>query len=174
MTQTIIIGNIISFIAAVFLGFSCWSKKPKRVFTYMIIQNAFLCLSSVVFGSYSAAVSTILSSIRCYVIVKEKYTRKVMIIFNIIILLFGIFTNTRGLIGLLPVLATVQFGYCTYRFTGIKGIKWTFIINLVMWDVYAFWIMDFSSGIAWAVTTIITIASLITIVRNEHKEKRHE
>ena len=29
MTNNIIIGNIISFVAAVLLGLSCWCKNPK-------------------------------------------------------------------------------------------------------------------------------------------------
>ena len=63
MTNTIIIGNLISFVAAVLLGLSCWCKNPKRVFVYQFIENLFLSLSSIVFGSYSAAVSTLLSTV---------------------------------------------------------------------------------------------------------------
>ena len=71
MTNNIIIGNIISFVAAVLLGLSCWCKNPKRVFIYQFIENLFLSLSSIVFGSYSAAVSTLLSTAKSLVIVKE-------------------------------------------------------------------------------------------------------
>ena len=37
MTNNIIIGNIISFVAAVLLGLSCWCKNPMRVFIYQFI-----------------------------------------------------------------------------------------------------------------------------------------
>lgn len=50
MTNNIIIGNIISFVAAVLLGLSCWCKNPKRVFIYQFIDNLVLSLSSIVFG----------------------------------------------------------------------------------------------------------------------------
>ena len=76
----------------------------------------------------------------------------------------------QNLMGLLPVIATVQFTYCNYKLTSIKGIKWTFIINLLIWDIYAFWIKDFSSGIAWAITLIVTIVSLMTIMAEESAE----
>lgn len=170
MPNNIIIGNIISFVAAVLLGLSCWCKNPKRVFIYQFIENLFLSLSSIVFGSYSAAVSTLLSTVKSFIIVKGRYTKKTMIFFVISIAVLGFLTNTKGLIGLLPVIATVQFTYCNYKLTDIKGIKWTFIINLLIWDVYAFWIKDFSSGIAWAITLILTIVSLMTIKAKEAAE----
>ena len=170
MPNNIIIGNIISFVAAVLLGLSCWSKNPKRVFIYQFIENLFLSLSSLVFGSYSAAVSTLLSTVKSFIIVKGRYKKKTMIFFVISIAVLGVLTNTKGLIGLLPVIATVQFTYCNYKLTSIKGIKWTFIINLLIWDIYAFWIRDFSSGIAWAITLIVTIVSLMTIMAKESVE----
>ena len=151
MTNNIIIGNIISFVAAVLLGLSCWCKNPKRVFIYQFIENLFLSLSSIVFGSYSAAVSTLLSTAKSLVIVKGRYTKKTMIFFAITIAVLGVLTNTKGPIGLLPVIAT-------------------FIINLLIWDVYAFWIKDFSSGIAWAITLIVTVVSLLTIKAKEKAE----
>ena len=111
MPNKIIIGNIISFVAAVLLGLSCWCKNPKRVFIYQFIENLFLSLSSIVFGSYSAAVSTLLSTVKSFIIVKGRYTKKTMIFFVISIAVLGFLTNTKGLIGLLPVIATVQFTY---------------------------------------------------------------
>ena len=149
------------------IGPERWCKNPKRVFIYQFIENLVLSLSSLVFGSYSAAVSTLLSTAKSFVIVKGRYTKKIMIFFVVAIAVLGILTNTKGLIGLLPVIATVQFTYCNYRFTDIKGIKWTFIVNLLIWDVYAFWIKDFSSGIAWAITLVVTVVSLMTIKAKE-------
>ena len=40
-------------------------------------------------------------------------------------------------------------------------------LNLLIWDVYAFWIKDFSSGMAWAITLIVTVVSLLTIKAKE-------
>jgi hypothetical protein len=120
-----------------------------------------------VFGSYSAAVSTLLSAGRSLLIVRDRYTKKSMYFFAVSTAVFGLITNTKGVIGLLPVIATVQFTYGSYRFTDIKGIKWMFIINLILWDIYAFWIKDFSSAIAWAITLTVTVVSLVKICVKE-------
>lgn len=60
-------------------------QKSEAVFIYPFIENLFLSLSSIVFGSYSAAVSTLLSTAKSFVIVKSRYTRKTMIFFAVAI-----------------------------------------------------------------------------------------
>lgn len=45
-------------------------------------------------------------------------------------------------------------------------------LNLLIWDVYAFWIKDFSSGMAWAITLIVTVVSLLTIKAKEAAERQ--
>ena len=46
-------------------------------------------------------------------------------------------------------------------------------LNLLIWDVYAFWIKDFPSGRAWAITLIVTVVSLSTIKAKETAESRY-
>lgn len=158
--HAILIGNIISFVAAVLLALSCWTKNPKMVFIIQTVENLVLAASSIIFHSYSAACIMIISAVRSYVTAKERYNKPAMIGFTLTSLVLGLLTNTRGLIGILPVLGGLEFNYCTYRFKDIIGIKWTLIVNLLIWDVYAFIILDFSSGIAWLITIIITAISL--------------
>ena len=166
----IILGNIISFAAAILLGLSCWTKEPKRVFIYQLTENIILTISSVVFASYSAAALTLLSALRMAVVLKGKYTKRVMLLFCAALAVLGCAFNTRGLIGLLPVPATLEFAYATYRFERIKPIKWSLCINLLLWDIYAFAISDFASGVTWAVTLAVTLLSLFRLYRAEQAE----
>jgi len=167
----IIIGNIVSFIAAVLLGLSCWTRKPKRVFAYQLVENLILALSSVIFGSYSAAVSMLLSTVRMLVVLRGKYTKTVMVIFCVLLTDLGIALNTKGIIGLLPVLATLEFAYANYRFTEIKEIKWSLVVNLLLWDTYAFVIRDYASGITWAITLAVTLVSLRRLYRADKQNR---
>ena len=168
--KTILIGNVISFLAAVLLALSCWTKEPKRVFAFQIAENIILAISSLVFGSYSAAVSTLLSTLRMGIVLKGKYTKRVMIFFCILLTALGLALNTRGAVGLLPVLATLEFAYANYRFTEIKAIKWSLCINLILWDVYAFAIRDYASGVTWVITLAVTFVSLFRLYRTEQTE----
>lgn len=160
MTKQIIIGNIISFFAAVLLALTAWTKSEKRTFLYQVGENMVLGVSSLVFGSYAAAAIAFLCASRCIVILKGKYTRPVMIVYAVLFLVLGVLTNTKGPIGLLPVIAAVEYAALNYYLSDIKGLKWALIINLALWDFYAFWIKDYSSGIAWIITIAVTLASL--------------
>ena len=51
--QQIIVGNIISFAAAVMLFLGCCTTDTRKIYGYQIAENGILCLSSLVFGSYS-------------------------------------------------------------------------------------------------------------------------
>lgn len=160
MTKQIIIGNIISFFAAVLLAMTAWTKSEKRTFIYQVGENTVLGISSLVFGSYAAAAIAFLSASRCIVILKGKYTKAAMLVYSTLFLVLGVLTNSKGPIGLLPVIAAVEYAALNYYLADIKGLKWALIINLALWDFYAFWIQDYSSGIAWIITIAVTLASL--------------
>ena len=166
----ILLGNCVSFLAAVLLGLASWTKKSNRVFIYQIAENVVLAMSSVVFGSYAAAVSTLLAAARCAVIIKGRYSRLLMTFFAAATFLLGIVTNSRGWLGLLPVIASVEFTVCNYFLTDIKGIKWSLLVNTALWDYYAFAIRDYVSGIAWAITITLTSVSLVSIYREERQQ----
>ena len=72
MTKQIIIGNIISFFAAVLLALTAWTKSEKRTFIYQVGENLVLGISSLVFGSFAAAATAFLSASRCIVILKRR------------------------------------------------------------------------------------------------------
>jgi hypothetical protein len=160
MTKQIIIGNIISFFAAVLLALTAWTKSEKRTFIYQVGENLVLGISSLVFGSFAAAVTAFLSASRCIVILKGKYTKPVMFLYTVLIVVLGLLTNTKGIIGFLPVIASVEYAMLNYYTSDIRGLKWALIINLALWDFYAFWIKDFSSGIAWIIMIVVTLVSL--------------
>ncbi len=169
MTKQIIIGNIISFFAAVLLAMTAWTKSEKRTFIYQVGENTVLGISSLVFGSYAAAAIAFLSASRCIVILKGKYTKAAMLVYSTLFLVLGVLTNSKGPIGLLPVIAAVEYAALNYYLADIKGLKWALIINLALWDFYAFWIKDFSSGIAWIITIAVTLASLWKMARKERQ-----
>lgn len=166
----LLLGNMLSLAAALLLGLSCWSRVPRRVFACQVAQNLVLAASSLAFGSYSAAVSAALSASRCFVIVKGRYGRTAMLLYAAATAVLGILTNSKGLVGLLPVLATVQYTYCSYRFTGIRGIKWTLMVNLLLWEAYALAIWDFASAAAWAITLGVTAVSLFRLKKAPRRE----
>lgn len=68
--------------------------------------------------------------------------------------------NTKGLVGLLPVIATLVWTVSNYYFRDFLHVKIFLLINIALWTIYFFAIWDFSSGIAQIVTGIIGILSI--------------
>ena len=80
--------------------------------------------------------------------------------------------NNKGLSGLLPVLATVIRTVCNYYAREIMAIKWSLFINIVLWAIYFFAILDVVSGITQVVIAVVTIASIFQL-RLERRRSRH-
>ena len=53
----IVLGNMISFAAAVMLFMGCYTTDTNKIYRYQIAENMILCLSSLVFGSYSGMIT---------------------------------------------------------------------------------------------------------------------
>lgn len=156
----IVLGNMISFAAAVMLFLGCYTTDTSKIYRYQIAENMILCLSSLVFGSYSGMITLSLAIFRNILLMKDKYTKNWMILLSIVITAGGVMVNTKGLVGLLPVIATLVWTVSNYYFRDFLHVKIFLLINIALWTIYFFAIWDFSSGIAQIVTGIIGILSI--------------
>lgn len=156
----ILIGNLISFAASLALTAGCLMKDPKKVYILQVTENLILCVSSAFFGSWSGISTLLVSTARNILLVKERYDKKMMFLFIALVTVCGVCVNNRGLIGLLPVLATVILTVCNYYAKEILAIKWSLLLNLVLWAVYFFAIMDIASGVTQVVIAVVTLISI--------------
>ena len=58
-------------------------------------------------GAWSGLVTLLLSSLRMLLILYNTYNRRQMAVFCVLTVAVGLWVNTRGLLGLLPIVATV-------------------------------------------------------------------
>lgn len=86
-----------------------------------------------------------------------------MIGLSILITAGGILVNTKGIVGLFPVLATLIWTVANYYFRDVFYVKIFLLINIALWTIYFFVIWDFSSGIAQVVMGMICVISLYRI-----------
>ena len=161
----IIIGNVISFVAAIFLIAGCWTRDRDKTFLYQILEAVFLCIANIFFGSWSGISTLLLSAVRNTMLLKNKFSRGWMIAFIVAVVGLGVAVNNRGLIGLLPILATVQLIICNQYAKKIIPIKISLLVNTAIWLVYSVAIYDFSSTVAQAVTCLVCVGSIIRLRR---------
>ena len=156
----IIIGNCISFGAALFMVASCIVKQRHRVFQLQFIQCMLLTVASYFFQSYSGLIANFISGIRNILVAKGWFTKRIMILFLLISIVLGFVFNNRGWIGLLPIIANIQFAICCYTFTSLLGTKYSIWVNVVLWIIYSFLIFDFATGISDSVVLIVNSISI--------------
>lgn len=161
----ILIGNMISMLASVFLILSCWVNTKKSAYLFQILEALTLCVSAVFFEAWTQLSTLTLSVLRNYLVMTERYDRRMMWIFSCLVVIFGLAVNNLGLLGLLPITATVILAMCNYYLQDIMAIKWSFLFNCVLWGIFGFAIRDYVSGITQVVTCCIGLLSIVKLYR---------
>ena len=168
----ILLGNLISFFASLALTAGCLMKDPKKVYGMQVTENVILIVSSACFGSWSGISTLLVSTVRNILLVKGMFDKRMMYLFMILVTGCGLAVNNKGLIGLLPVFATVILTVCNYYAREIMAIKWSLFINIVLWAIYFFAILDVVSGITQVVIAVVTIASIFQLRLERKKTKQ--
>ena len=163
----IIIGNAISLFAGIFLILSMWVNDEKEAYKHQFLNAFFLTISSIFFLSWTGVTTMALAASRNVMVYKDKLTFNWTIFFIILSVVFGLAGNTKGIIGLLPIIAIVQITLCNYYLKTIKWIKLSFIVNELFYIVYFIAIWDFSSSVLESITAIIGLISLFKLLKKE-------
>ncbi len=164
MQSNILIGNIISCVAALCLITSSIIKDKKSIYILQIMECLILSVAYIFFKAYSGMASLFICAVRNYFVVKDKYDKKSMYIFVIIILTLGIITNNRGLIGYIPVFASIQYSICQRYCKKIIPIKLMIFVNVTLWTIYAFIVRDYPTALFNGIASVSCLISTIYIL----------
>lgn len=167
----ILIGNILSLIAATFMAVSSLAKRRSVIFTLQFFECFILAVASFFFSSYAAIATLLLCAIRNLLTAKDMFGKKMMYIFFVLTAVLGIITNNRGIIGLLPVIATLQYTVCSHIFKGLFLTRISIFVNTAIWVIYSFIIKDFSTGIVDSVVLLTTTFGIIKLLIDIKKDK---
>ena len=165
----IVIGNVISLIAGIFIILSMWVNDEKKAYFYQFLNAFILMISSVFFLSWTGVTTMAIAASRNIMVYKDRLTRNWTIFFIIISIVLGLLVNTMGLVGLLPIIAIVQITLCNYYLKSIKTIKTGFIINSAIYIVYFLAILDFSSAVIESFTAFIGLVSLYRLMTHDSR-----
>ena len=168
----LIIGNIISFIAGIFIILSMWVNDEKEAYKYQFLNAFILMISSVFFFSWTGVTTMAIAASRNAFVYKDKLTFNWTVFFIVISIVLGFLVNTRGIIGFLPIIAIVQITICNYYLKSIKSIKTSFIVNSAFYIVYFLAIYDFSSFAFESITVIIGLISLFRLIFADKDDAR--
>lgn len=165
LALNIIIGNIISLIAGVFIILSMWVNNEKQAYKYQFLNAFILMISSVFFLSWTGVTTMTIAASRNAMVYNDRLTFNWTVFFIILSVVLGLLVNTMGFVGLLPIIAIVQITLCNYYLKTIKPIKIGFIVNSAIYIVYFLAIIDFSSAIIESITALVGVVSLIRLIK---------
>ena len=123
-----------------------------------------LC-SYLVFGAWAGLSTQVLSVARNLMVLRDRFSVRWMILFTALVVILGVSVNDQGLIGLLPVAATVQLTLCNHFCRTIAQVKVSFLVNAVQWMVFSFQIGDLVNGCTQIVIVFLCAVSLLRLTR---------
>ena len=152
--MTILIANIIDFLAALIQVGSGSIKKKGKILVVQILQMLMQATSMLLLGGVTGAVSNVLSCYRNYLCYKEKLNTAWKAVLIAASILMTVALNEQGFLGVIPaVVCTVYI-----IFMDIKDpIKFKLLVtaSFVPWMFYHF-ILKSYVGAFFDVATIIT------------------
>ena len=158
-----LVANIFSFVGAITLLYSTFNKEKEKILCIQAISSGASVISYLLIGSYSAMLISVIAVIRNVLTAKDKMTPNLLFTISAILIFLGLCTNTKGLVGLLPIIASVEYTIWSAKGTTAQSLRWAIVVNLVLWlihdicvSLYLFIIMDL----------VILIATIVNIIKN--------
>ena len=158
----IVIGNVISLIAGVFIILSMWVNDEKQAYKYQFL-NAFILII------WTGVVTMAIAASRNAMVYFDRLTFSWTMFFIAVSVVLGLLVNTMGLVGILPIIAIIQLSLCNYYLKTIKPIKISFIVNSAIYVVYFIAIWDISSASIESFTALVGLVSLARLISSESK-----
>lgn len=165
----LVIGNIISLIAGIFIILSMWVNDEKKAYFYQFLNAFILMISSVFFFSWTGVTTMAIAASRNLMVYYDRLTIRWTAFFIVISVVIGLAVNTLGFVGLLPIIAIIQITLCNYYLKTIKSIKTSFIVNSLIYIVYFLAILDLSSVAIESITALVGVVSLVKLILDSKK-----
>lgn len=165
----IYVANAFSFVAAAFLGYSTFAKNKSKMISMQFVTssvNTFSCLFS---GSYAGMTTNAVGAIRNLALVKTDYSKHkyIAVFFTILCGILGFLFNTKGIIGILPVIASMEFTLCTGFTKNTQVLRFALLVNLLMWLAHDIYMILIPSTIMDIVISCTCIYNLIKLRKND-------
>lgn len=170
-TTAIIIGNVLTLIAAIFSTLSSWKKDIWHIYIYQVAQCLLIAVASIFFNSYAGIVTLLICAYRNYLLAINRFTKRWMIISLALMLILGLLLNNRGYIGLIVITTNLIYTVGTYLAKKELTIKINIVINLSLWLIYEVLIFDISSFVFDLIALIVAVISIIRILLSNKLEK---
>ena len=161
--RLLLFGNIVSFAAACFTVASAWSRDRRRIYLYQAGQCLLLAFANILFGSVSGVTTFALCTARNLLLACDRFTPRRCWFFVTAVAALGLFANNRGAVGLIPIVTTALYTVVCLYAKRTRDIKLNLVVNLLLWAIYDFFILDLVSCAVDAVSAGTAAVSLFRV-----------
>lgn len=147
MTPYLIIGNIFSLLSAICIIISVLKKSKKDLILWQlwsIILSTFSCLA---LFAFAAVVTCVLDLIRNALAYKNLLSAKITGFLVVLCVIFGLYINNLGLIGILAIIASSGYTICMYITKNEQQMRWAFVGNQALWLIHDIYIQAYPSAL---------------------------
>ena len=163
-------GNCFSFAASVFMSLAAYTKSRSGMLIYQTVDCFLLAAAQLIFGIPSSAVVLILAAFRNILMLKNRFGRIAVILFSSTAVAIGLLANNSGILGFIPIIATLVLTIGLYAFRSARMTKLVILLNLLLWSSYSFLISDFATGISNGASALICFITLLFGGREKNTE----
>ena len=158
----IILGNVFSLCASISDTLSSSRKTAKGVLLVQCLSQVFYLASTLALKGYSAAVQNAVSIFRNLAAISKKENKLVEWILVILGVVLGLLFNNRGFIGLLPVVANLEYTLAVFRFKdNERALKISFAICIALFMIFNVALLNFVGAITNAMVLVMTILFVV-------------
>lgn len=168
ITVPIIIGNLSTLLAMGANAISATRKSKKNMLRVQNISQVIYCLGSIVLRGYSAAVQNVVSIARNIVAIRNIKSKPLEWILVVLGAVLGVAFNNRGVLGLLPVIGTLQYTLAIFRIKdNERALKISFLISTVAFVAFNISLYNFVGA---AADTTVAITTIVALIRGNNKK----
>lgn len=159
---SLVLGNLFSMFA---MGTDSISSHKKTISGMLWVQNVSQILygiGAIILKGYSGAAQNVICFLRNIVVIKginNKFIEYSLVISGVIL---GILFNNLGFMGLLPIIANLQYTLVVFRFKdNERAMKISFLISAILFAFFSLAIWNFVGVCTNIIVAVSTIAFLI-------------
>ena len=166
-TISVILGNGCSLLAMVTDSISSTRKTAKGVLLMQSLSQLIYCTGTILLKGYSGAVQNVVSILRNFVAIRKISSPLIEWILVLLGVVLGLLFNNLGLMGLLPVIANLQYTLAVFKFKdNERALKISFAICIGLFAIFNCAIFNFvgvASNLVVLVTTLVMIFKQKTV-----------
>lgn len=154
----ILIGNALCFVGMATDSISTARKTPRAMLLVQIVSQVIYGTSSILLGAYSAAVQNVVNILRNTIAIQSKQSRAIEWVLIALGLIFGLIFNNLELLGLVPVLASMQYALTVlFLKQNAQALRLSFATAMACYAVFNTVIWNIGGAIANVVVLVSTM-----------------